>query len=221
MISASVAPFFRCNIATTWAVLLPSRGPDSAFAGFAAFFGLGCVLSSGSLLGRLALAGSALGRLCASFALLVGLRLRGLSLGFGWLAQALDTLPDPDDGRLRVLQLLNRLFASQAIQNRYQALRRPGGGQFRQLLLATERVERVFGGGSGLFRGRKRHDFILFVDRKSRHNRAPWGHALRGHHMDHSEVLEKQGDSSANRCWRTDGDGCAAGVSRCQEMSQN
>jgi len=44
MISASVAPFFRWSMATTWAVLLPSRGPAFSFpvAGFldalAAFF---------------------------------------------------------------------------------------------------------------------------------------------------------------------------------------
>src|ERR1035438_8011756 len=44
MISASVAPFFRCSMATTCAVFLPSRGPPSVFAvvvfglAFGAFF---------------------------------------------------------------------------------------------------------------------------------------------------------------------------------------
>src|ERR1017187_268490 len=43
IISASVAPFLRCSMATTWAVLLPSRGPALAFAlaalgALAAFF---------------------------------------------------------------------------------------------------------------------------------------------------------------------------------------
>src|ERR1035438_2814851 len=38
MISASVAPFFRWSMATTWAVLLPSRGALAlACAGLAAF----------------------------------------------------------------------------------------------------------------------------------------------------------------------------------------
>jgi hypothetical protein len=46
---------------------------------------------------------------------------------------------------------------------------------------------------------------------ENRHDRSPWCHALRGHDMDHSEVLEKQGDSSINRRWRTDGDGGRAG----------
>jgi hypothetical protein len=33
-----------------------------------------------------------------------------------------------------------------------------------------------------------------------------WCHALRGRHMDHSEVLEKQGNSARNRDWRRTGD---------------
>src|SRR6202171_196003 len=45
MISACVAPFFRWSIATTWAVLLPSRAP-SAF-GFAAFGVLAAFLAGG------------------------------------------------------------------------------------------------------------------------------------------------------------------------------
>src|ERR1035441_4775281 len=49
MISASVAPFFRWSMATTWAVLLPSRGP-SAF-GFVAFLGAfaACLAAFGAL----------------------------------------------------------------------------------------------------------------------------------------------------------------------------
>src|SRR5580700_9710568 len=41
MISASVAPFFRWSMATTWAVLLPSRGAVAlACAGLAALLAL-------------------------------------------------------------------------------------------------------------------------------------------------------------------------------------
>src|ERR1017187_10140739 len=49
MISARVAPFFRCSMATTWAVLLPSRAP-SAF-GFMAFLGAlaACLAAFGAL----------------------------------------------------------------------------------------------------------------------------------------------------------------------------
>src|ERR1019366_6832154 len=48
-ISARVAPFFRCSMATTWAVLLPSRAP-SAF-GFVAFLGAlaACLAAFGAL----------------------------------------------------------------------------------------------------------------------------------------------------------------------------
>jgi hypothetical protein len=56
IISARVAPFLRCSIATTWAVLLPSRGPDSAFAGFAAFLALGAFLAEAVFLVALVLA---------------------------------------------------------------------------------------------------------------------------------------------------------------------
>src|SRR5271154_1564562 len=59
MISARVAPFFRCSIATTCAVLLPSRGA-----------GASCVLS----------AGLALGTFLATVALLVALDFAGAPL---------------------------------------------------------------------------------------------------------------------------------------------
>ena len=42
------------------------------------------------------------------------------------------------------------------------------------------------------------------------HFEAPCGRALRGHDMDHSEVLEKQGNSALNRPWRRVGD-CKSG----------
>src|ERR1039457_3466358 len=84
MISSSVAPFLRWSVATTWAVLLPSRGPAPSSA-LAAFFGLG----------------RALGGLCAALGLLVGLRLRGLGLGLGGIPKALDALPDAAGARLR------------------------------------------------------------------------------------------------------------------------
>src|ERR1039457_3851137 len=79
MISASVAPFFRCSMATTWAVLLPSRGPALSSA-LAAFLALGAFFAVVVFLVALALAGAALG-------LAFRLRLRGF-------AQALDALPD-------------------------------------------------------------------------------------------------------------------------------
>ena len=35
--------------------------------------------------------------------------------------------------------------------------------------------------------------YVVIVNRKRRHDRSPWCHALRGHHIDHSDLLEKQG----------------------------
>src|ERR1035438_6963951 len=92
IISSSVAPFFRWSMATTWAVLLPSRGPAPSCA-FAAFLALGAFLAAVAFLGRLALGGRALGCLCATFGALIRLRLCGF-------CQALDALPDPAGGGL-------------------------------------------------------------------------------------------------------------------------
>src|ERR1019366_8620794 len=59
MISGSVAPSFRWSIATTFAVLLPSRGP-ALFSGFAAFLALGAFLAAVVFLVALAFAGAPL-----------------------------------------------------------------------------------------------------------------------------------------------------------------
>src|ERR1700730_15093920 len=59
MISTSVAPFLRWSIATTCAVLLPSRGPVVSGA-FAAFLPLGAFLAAVAFLLALALAGAPL-----------------------------------------------------------------------------------------------------------------------------------------------------------------
>src|ERR1019366_180954 len=59
MISASVAPFFRWSMATTWAVLLPSRGPALSGA-LAAFLAWGALLAGVVFLVALALAGAPL-----------------------------------------------------------------------------------------------------------------------------------------------------------------
>ena len=55
MISASVAPFFRWSIATTWAVLLPSRGAVASRA-FAAVLLLGAFFGAVIFLAALPLA---------------------------------------------------------------------------------------------------------------------------------------------------------------------
>src|ERR1035441_5720037 len=89
--------------------------------------GFGRFLGRGGLLGRLALRRRALGGLCATLGLFPSLRLRGrcfglrgFRFGLGSFAQALNPLPDPAGSRLGVLELLHRLLARKAIQNRYR-----------------------------------------------------------------------------------------------------
>src|ERR1039457_3133282 len=59
MISWRVAPFLRWSMATTWAVLLPSRGPALSSA-LAAFLALGAFLAAVVFLVALAFAGAPL-----------------------------------------------------------------------------------------------------------------------------------------------------------------
>src|ERR1035437_211306 len=75
MISDSMAPFFRWSMATTWAVLLPSRGPALSSA-LAAFLPLGAFLAGVAFLVALAFAGAPL----AACAPPLGLR---SAFGFG------------------------------------------------------------------------------------------------------------------------------------------
>ena len=55
-------------------------------------------------------------------------------------------------------------------------------------------------------RGAKRCGGIFAVNRKRRHNLSPCRHALRGHDMNRSDLLEIQGPYSTNRQWRRTGD---------------
>src|ERR1035437_5970559 len=67
MISASVAPFFRWSMATTWAVLLPSRWPAASCV-LAASLALGAFLAGVVFLVALALAGAPLAACAPSLA---------------------------------------------------------------------------------------------------------------------------------------------------------
>src|ERR1035438_5527430 len=88
-ISARVAPFLRCSMATTWAVLLPLRGAAVSGAG-AAFWPLGACLTAVRFLAALRLAGAPLGDPAPTMPLgacltavrfLAALRLAGAPLG--------------------------------------------------------------------------------------------------------------------------------------------
>jgi hypothetical protein len=194
MSSVSVAPFFRWSIATTWAVLLPSRGLAVSGA-LASFLALGAFLAVVVFLVALAFVGAPLAACAPPLAFFVGLRLH---LGLGGLAEALDACPDAAHGGLGALEARDSHHAREAVPDGHQALGRPDSGQLRQFLLAGEGIERGGSRSGGLFCGAKRRDVVFAVDGKRRHTRSPWCHALRGHHMDHSEVLETQGESATN-----------------------
>src|ERR1039458_18706 len=76
-ISEIVAPPFRCSMATTWAVLLPSRGV-AASRPLAAVLPLGVALAAVAFLAALVLAGAPLAArarplaLCAAFGAVAG-----------------------------------------------------------------------------------------------------------------------------------------------------
>jgi hypothetical protein len=59
---------------------------------------------------------------------------------------------------------------------------------------------------ASLLWGAKGADVVVGVDGERFHFQSPCS-ALRGHHMDHSEVLEKQGDLAINRGRRRSSDG--------------
>jgi hypothetical protein len=94
--------------------------------------------------GRLALGGRALGRLCATFGVAFGLRLGGrCRLRRDGRGESLNALPDARGGGPAILELPDRLDPGQAAPNREQPLGRPRPGQFGKLLLAAEAVKRV------------------------------------------------------------------------------
>jgi hypothetical protein len=120
------------------------------------------------------------------------------AFGFSDVAESLNACPDSADGRLGVLR--------QAVQDRQQAFGGPTRGQLCQFLLAGEAVEGRLHGGGGLFRGRKRHDFVRFVDRKSCHIRSPLATLCAAMTIHHSEALESTGFSKINLQGRRAGD---------------
>ena len=101
-----------------------------------------------------------------------------------------------------VLAFLNDFTGStpgRLFQMADQPFCRQTGDQFRELLRVGEIIEGGGAGCGGVFCRAKRGNRVFVVNRKRRHNRSPWCHGLRGHHMNHSELLEKQGNSEQNR----------------------
>src|ERR1019366_4576906 len=81
MISARVAPFLRWSMATTWAVLLASRGPAASGA-LAAFLALGAFLAAVVFLFALPLAGAPLAACAPPLAFLAAFCFAGSASGF-------------------------------------------------------------------------------------------------------------------------------------------
>jgi hypothetical protein len=143
----------------------------------------------------------------------------------GTAVQALEGLPNSGYGFVAILKLLHRLQigaesgdAGERIPDRHETVHGPARGQRPQRVLAGKRLPAR---GLGLMRVGECSDVVIGVDRKRRHNRSPWCHALRGRDMDHSEVLERQGDFAINRRGRRSGDVPGARDRKWQEMSQN
>jgi hypothetical protein len=166
------------------------------------YLGFGRALGRGRLLARLALGGRALGRLGATLSLLVALGFAGASAALPriWMLSQILLAPV-----LAVLNVSNRRYARQAVIDGNQAFLGPCAGELGQFLLAGEGFEGVGGRSGGLLGGGERADVVVGINGE-RHFESPLFRALRGQHMDHSEVLEKQGDSSITRRWRWTGD---------------
>src|ERR1035438_8051046 len=113
MISVKVAPFLRWSMATTWAVLLPSRGPAVSCA-LAAFLALGACLAAVAFLVALALPGAPLAACAPTFAFLS-------AFAFVGSASGLEGSPSPwmrsqmPGGGVGALEPLHRLYARQAV----------------------------------------------------------------------------------------------------------
>src|ERR1039457_545909 len=198
-------------MATTWAVLLPSRGPAAPDT-------LAAVLPLGAFLGAVAflLASPLVGAPLAACAPRLAARAPSVAFGSvfgfaGWrtdgradgrtallghrLAEHLDARPYPADGRLAVRELLDRRDARQAVPNRQEPLAGPLVGQIRQLLLAGEGIERGCGCCGGLLLGGERADVVVVVDGERFHLGPFLARGCRDAHIHHSCGPDRQGKS--------------------------
>src|ERR1039457_5958025 len=173
MILARVAPPLCCSIATTCAVLVPARGVPASRP-WAAFLPLGACLAGVAFFPDLPRAGA----LWAACAPRLTFRCAGDFAGdsdFGATLSPSRWMRAQIRFTAVLLSLnLHRRYTRKAVPNRYRPLGRPGGGQLPEFLLAGEAVEWSSGGGGRLFGSSKRHDFVLFVDRKCRHPLLPF-----------------------------------------------
>jgi hypothetical protein len=122
-------------------------------------------------------------------------------------------LPNPADSSLGALESLRRLHARQAVPDRQEPIGGPIGSQLRQFLFCRESLRAGANGNFGLVCGGESDYVVLGIDRKRCHFDLLF-RADRGHDIDHSEVVEKQGNSARNQSMRRAGDDV------CQELSE-
>src|ERR1022692_3779885 len=205
MISSMVAPFFRWSMATTCAVFEPSRG-IAASAALAPFLPLGA-LAGVAFLVALPFAGVPLadGARPAAFFPVFGFA--GAASGWAASPKLLNPLPDPAGSGLGTLKALHRGDSRQGVPKSEQPLGRKTGYQFRQFRLAGEGIERGLRCRGGLLGGGERADIVFGIDCECLHFESPLATLCGAQHMNHSQVLERQGPSEIIRFWRRYGDG--------------
>jgi hypothetical protein len=204
MISASVAPFLRWSIATTWAVLLPSRGPAPSV--LAAVFALGVFLVAVAFLLALAFAGAPLAAGAPRLALLSAFGVAGSAAGLAasaspWMRSQM---------RLAAALLFLKRFAGSTPGRPFQIATIRSAGQLVTSPANSFWLAKLSNGVvvAAVASSAEPNAVMLFfsIDRKRFHSESPWCRAQRGHDMDHSDLLEKQGNCSANRRRRRTGD---------------
>ena len=172
------------------------------------FLPLGALLALVAFLLDFDFAGGALRRTCATVGLRSGFRLGGCGgrlQGFRFGLRGL--APDPGCApkfawpkciwRFGLGELFKRYNSGQAVSGAYQAFGGPARSQLRQFLLASENIEGVCEAAASSSGGEPA-DCVLLINRKSRHLCFHLFRALRGRHMNHSQVLERQGFREMN-----------------------
>ena len=133
-----MAPFFRWSMATTWAVVLPSRGAAASCV-WAARLPLGVFLAAVTFLSPYR-SWARPGRLCTAFGLTFSFRLYGLRLGFAASPSCWILFQIQVAAVVRSLNFLTGVTPGQAVPNGHQPLRWPAGRQFRSCVPSGPRA---------------------------------------------------------------------------------
>src|ERR1022692_2271458 len=209
MISVSVAPFLRWSIATTCAVLLPSRGPVASCA-FAAFLPLGAAFAGVAFFPGFPFVGAALADCAPPLAFLAAFGSAGAVSGLGCAASprpwmrcqirapavlgSFSFFAGFSPGRL--FRIANRRSAGQPAANSASSC---------SLVKLSNGVCAAAEASSGV--ANATISFVSLIVKVVIIVLLYVCRALRGHHIHLSEVLERQGFSEINLRWRRNGDG--------------